>query len=58
MQTKLAALPKDPNENRQARRRKRRAAIVPDAESVHDLAVHLEQMRVCRRQETAKAQRR
>ena len=52
IETKLAALGKDPNENRKTGRRKRRAAIFPDVEPVHDLAVHLEQRRVCRRQET------
>ena len=52
IKTKLAALRKYPNENRKAGGRKRRKGIFPDVEPVHDLAVHLEQMRVCRRQKT------
>src|SRR4029434_8164681 len=53
VETKLAALPKNPNENRKAGQCKRRAVIFPDVEPVRDLAVHLEQRRVWRRQKTA-----
>ena len=49
IETELTALAKDPNENRKAGRRKRRAAIFSYIEPVHDLAVNLEQMCIGRR---------
>ncbi len=49
IETKLTALHKDPNKNRRAGHHKHQTTIFPNIEPIHDLAVHLEQVRVWRR---------